>query len=124
MLAQITALEDEFRIVLREQQTHLFYQIKGIRIEFESSIRRTHRKLKIGILHQIVTDRPLNCITGPVVYSLIFPLVILDFFAPAAPTPTTRTNAPTHVGVPGALIVLNTSGQRADGHSPERKGLM
>jgi hypothetical protein len=44
LLAQITSLEDELRAALREQETHLFYQIKGKRVEFEDTIRETHRK--------------------------------------------------------------------------------
>jgi hypothetical protein len=79
LLAQITSLEDELRTVLREQETSLFYQIKGKRVEFEGTIRDAHRKLKRGILRWIVADRPQNLITGPVIYSLAFPLLFLDF---------------------------------------------
>jgi len=78
LLAQITALEDELRAALRAHETHLYYQIKGKRVEFESSIRKTHEKLKKGVLRWIVTDRPQNLITGPVIYSLIVPLAVLD----------------------------------------------
>jgi hypothetical protein len=78
LLAQITALEDELRTALREQETHLFYQIKGKRVEFEDTIRQTHRKLKRRIFRWITTDRPQNLITGPVIYSLALPLLILD----------------------------------------------
>jgi hypothetical protein len=49
-------------------------------VEFQESIRATHRKLKRGILRWIVTDRPQNFVTGPIIYSLIIPLVILDTF--------------------------------------------
>ena len=38
LLAEITALEDELRTALREQETHLLYHIKGKRIAFEGSI--------------------------------------------------------------------------------------
>ncbi len=78
LLAQITSLEDELRTALREQETQLFYQIRGKRIEFEGSIRAAHENLKRGLLRWIVTDRPQNLITGPVIYSLIVPLAVLD----------------------------------------------
>ena len=78
LLAQITVLEDELRTALREQETHLFYQIKGKRVEFEDTIRQTHRKLKRRIFHWIVADRPQNLLTGPIIYSLAIPLLVLD----------------------------------------------
>jgi len=78
LLGQITALEDELRTALREQETHLFYQIKGKRVEFESAIREEHRRLKTGVLRWIVTNRPQNFITGPFIYGLALPLLFLD----------------------------------------------
>jgi len=78
LLGQITALEDDLRNALREQEVHLYYTIKGKRIEFESAMRASHRKLKRGLLRWIVTDRPQNFITGPVIYSLAVPLAFLD----------------------------------------------
>lgn len=78
LLAQISTLEDELRTTLHEQETELFYQFKGKRVEFEGSIRETHRKLKRSLWRWIVTDRPQNFLTGPVIYGLIFPLALLD----------------------------------------------
>jgi len=78
LLAQITALEDELRTALREQETHLFYQINGKRIEFEGTIRETHRKLKMGMLRWVVAYRPQNLVTGPIIYGLGLPLVLFD----------------------------------------------
>ena len=80
LIADIAALEDELRDALHERESHLVYHIKGKRIEFEQSIRATHLKLKRGVLRWIVTDRPQNLVTGPVIYSLIVPLAVLDFF--------------------------------------------
>ena len=80
LLAQITALEDDLRLALREQEVQLFYQVRGKRIEFETAIRQSHRKLKRGLLRWIVTDRPQNFITGPIIYSLALPLLFLDLY--------------------------------------------
>ena len=52
--------------------------IKGKKVEFERSIRETHRKLKRGILRWIVTDRPQNILTAPVIYGMVVPMVMLD----------------------------------------------
>lgn len=78
LLAQITALEDDLRAALREQETHILYRISGKRVEFESAIRESHRKLKMGVLRWIVADRPQNLVTGPIIYGLAVPLVFLD----------------------------------------------
>jgi hypothetical protein len=80
LLAQMTALEDELRVALLEQETGVFYQIKGKRVEFENSIRQAHSRLKQGFFRWLVTNRPQNLITGPIIYSMIIPLVILDLF--------------------------------------------
>ena len=80
LLNQITALEDELRTALNEQQSTIFFQIKGKRVEFEQSIKQTHLKLKRNFFRWLVTDRPQNLITGPIIYSLIIPLIVTDAF--------------------------------------------
>lgn len=80
LLDEITKLEDELRTALSEQQTSMFFQIKGKRIEFEQSIRSTHKRLKTNFFRWLITDRPQNLLTGPIIYSMIIPLVITDFF--------------------------------------------
>ncbi len=80
LLKQMTALEDELRTALSEQQSSLFFQIKGKRVEFEKSIKQTHRKLKKNFFRWLVTDRPQNLITGPIIYSMIIPLLVTDLF--------------------------------------------
>lgn len=80
LLDQITALEDELRIALNEQQASIFFQIKGKQIEFEQSIKHTHLKLKKNFFRWLVTNRPQNLITGPIIYSMIIPLLITDIF--------------------------------------------
>ena len=78
LLDQIAALEDDLRATVREQETEALFQIRGKRIEFEASVRETHRRLKNGFFHWLVTNRPLNLITGPIIYSMILPLLLLD----------------------------------------------
>ena len=80
LLEQITALEDDLRKALGEQQSTVFFQIKGKRIEFEQSIKQTHRRLKQNFFRWLVTNRPQNLITGPIIYSMIIPLLVTDVF--------------------------------------------
>lgn len=78
LLHQIAALENDLRNALHEQEKRMFYQLDGKRVKFEGAIRKAHRKLKRGILRWIVTDRPQNHLTGPIIYSMIVPLALLD----------------------------------------------
>jgi hypothetical protein len=78
LMNQISALEDELRTALHAQEQRMFFQIKGKRIEFEQSIRETHKRLKTGFFRWLVTNRPQNLITGPIIYSMIIPIVLLD----------------------------------------------
>ena len=80
ILNQMTALEDEMHTVIKEQETKMFFEIKGRRIEFEKAVRQTHRKLKNNFFRWLVTNRPQNLITGPIIYGMIFPLMLLDLF--------------------------------------------
>lgn len=80
LIDQIARLEEDLSKAVLEQESKALYQIKGKRIEFEESIRQTHLRLKSGFFHWLVTYRPQNLITGPIIYSMIFPLLILDLF--------------------------------------------
>lgn len=80
ILNQITALEDDLRTALNEQQSSMFFQIKGKRVEFEQSIKETHKRLKTNFFRWLITYRPQNLLTGPIIYSMIIPLLITDFF--------------------------------------------
>lgn len=80
LLSQMATLEDELRTALHDQEHRMFFQIKGKRIEFERSVRLAHRRLKTGFFRWLVTYRPQNLITGPIIYGMIIPLLMLDLF--------------------------------------------
>jgi hypothetical protein len=80
LLAQMAAIEDELNKAVHEQEASLSFQIRGKRVEFERSIREAHLKLKTGFFRWLVHNRPQNLITGPIIYSMIIPLAILDLF--------------------------------------------
>ena len=78
ILAQMATLEDELRTAVHEQESRMFFQIKGKRVEFERSVRDAHRKLRTNVFRWIVTNRPQNLITGPIIYGMAIPLVVVD----------------------------------------------
>jgi hypothetical protein len=78
LLDQMAALEEDMRVALQEQEAGVLFEIKGKRVEFEQSIREAHRRLKTGFFRWLVAYRPQNLITGPIIYSVIVPLALLD----------------------------------------------
>ncbi len=78
ILGQMAELEDELRSAVHEQESRMFFQIKGKRVEFERTVRDAHRKLKMNFFRWLVTNRPQNLITGPIIYSMAIPLFMLD----------------------------------------------
>jgi hypothetical protein len=74
----MAALDEELRDAVQEQESRMFFQIKGKRVEFERSVKDAHAKLKTGLLRWLVTNRPQNLITGPIIYAMVIPLLMLD----------------------------------------------
>ena len=80
LMQQIKVLEEELRDALHAQESRVNFTIRGKRVEFERSIRQAHQKLKRNFFRWLVTDRPQNLLTGPIIYAMIVPLVIADLF--------------------------------------------
>ena len=78
LLNQLALVEEDLRQALHEQETRVFFQIKGKRVEFEHSISAMHKQLKTGFFQWLIKNRPQNLITGPIIYGMVFPLVMLD----------------------------------------------
>ena len=78
LMAKMAELEDDLRTAIHEQESKMFFEIKGKRVEFESSVKAAHKKLKTNFFRWLVTNRPQNLITGPIIYAMVFPLMMLD----------------------------------------------
>jgi hypothetical protein len=80
LLGQIAALQDELRTALHERESRIQFTIRGKRVEFERGVRQMHHRLKRNFFRWLATDRPQNLITGPIIYGMALPLVMLDLF--------------------------------------------
>ena len=78
LLDQMTALEEDLRREVQEQEASALYKIQGKRVEFEAAVQQAHRQLKTSFFRWLVTYRPQNLITGPIIYSMIIPMLVLD----------------------------------------------
>lgn len=77
LLAQLEAVENELNAALQESQIQLNFSVKGKRIEFEKSVKQAHKQLKISMIKWL-GNRPRNLITGPIIYSMVLPMLLLD----------------------------------------------
>ncbi len=78
ILNQMAELEAELRTAVHDQESRMFFQIKGKRIEFEREVSQAHRKLKTSFFRWLVTNRPQNLLTGPLIYGMVIPLLLID----------------------------------------------
>jgi len=75
------------------QQQRWHYRLERGRVWFDNEMRRAHRRFKQSIPAFIAAGSVLNLLTVPVIYSLIVPLLLLDLFVQAVPTPHGRYQA-------------------------------
>ena len=77
LLVQLEAAEKDLEKALQERQVHLNFSIKGKRVEFEKSVKQAHKQVKIGLIKWL-GNRPINLLTAPIIYGMLFPMLLLD----------------------------------------------
>ena len=80
LVKRIRELEDELDQNIDEYRQQFRYEIKNKRVQFEQAVRQHHLEFRTGIFRYLFERGFLAILFMPVVYSLIFPLVILDIF--------------------------------------------
>ena len=78
LLDQIGTLEEELRNAVQEHEGKLRYTISGRRIAFERSVREAHAKVMMNAFRWLMTVRPQNYLTAPIIYGMIVPLLFAD----------------------------------------------
>jgi hypothetical protein len=78
ILAQIAALEADLQTAVHAQESRMFFQLDGQRVAFERSVRQAHQRLKKNMFKWLVTNRPQNLITGPLIYGMVLPMLLID----------------------------------------------
>jgi len=62
------------------QQARWQYRVHGGRVWFDEEVRRAHRALRLTIPRFLRETSLRTVLTAPVIYSLIVPLALLDFW--------------------------------------------
>ena len=80
LIHQIKALEEDLMNALHDNETKASYTLRGKTVEFAQEVRKAHQTMKRSLLTWLVTDRPQNLLTGPIIYAMIIPLLLTDLF--------------------------------------------
>lgn len=80
LMRKIRSMEEELEVQLALARADLNLSIEGGKIQFEQAVERRHREMKEHLLRYVLGARPLIALTAPLIYSLIFPLALLDLF--------------------------------------------
>jgi len=73
-----TQLEQEFDHLFKEKQSQFHYSLKRGKVIFEEGIRELQKRYRTGAWKYLRNARPAHLLIAPVIYSVVFPLFLLD----------------------------------------------
>lgn len=80
LIGQIKRLEKELQDELHKKQEEFLYQIDRKKVRFEEEARRHQLQFKKRV-HRFLLESPfLHYLTAPVIWSVLFPALVLDAF--------------------------------------------
>lgn len=80
LLDRIRQLEEEIEQELKRRRAELHADFEDRRIRFEREILEQQRRFKAGLLAYIFGAELRHAVSAPVIYAVIFPLLLLDLF--------------------------------------------
>ncbi|MEO8444055.1 MAG: hypothetical protein ABI567_03500 [Gammaproteobacteria bacterium] len=80
LLERIRLLETEIEQELKQRRAELHADFEDRRIRFEREVLEQQRRFRMGMLSYLREAELRNVITAPVIFAVIFPLVLLDLF--------------------------------------------
>jgi hypothetical protein len=83
LTTKVRLAEAELEAAFSKSRAQMRFGLEHGKIVFEDEILRRHKALKTSLTQYILNARPLVALTAPVIYSLIFPLILLDLFVTA-----------------------------------------
>ncbi len=81
LIEQIKRLEKELTIEVQRKEEEFFYKIEGKKIYFNDEIKRYHKTISTKLHTYLFNANLLNILTVPVIWSCLFPAVLLDIAA-------------------------------------------
>jgi hypothetical protein len=80
LVAKIRTLEAQIEARIAERRAQFHYSVEQNKVRFEQGIKARQRPFKLGVWQQIRQSSLSIILVSPVIYSLIFPLALLDLF--------------------------------------------
>ena len=78
ILKGIQKLENQLTFELQKGEEEFFYKVQKKRVRFEREIKSKHRLLIKRIRDYIRDAAILNILTAPIIWSILFPAVLMD----------------------------------------------
>ncbi len=80
LICKLHEIEEELEEEYRKKRESFEFIIKEKRIRFVEEVARHQRRLRSGLIRYILTAKPLNILTAPIIYSGFIPFIMLDLF--------------------------------------------
>ncbi len=78
LLEEIREREEELEDAIKTHEVDFLYRLEGTKVRFEKTVIQAHRQWKTGIIRWLRDSKPRNLISAPVIYAMIFPMLVLD----------------------------------------------
>jgi hypothetical protein len=80
LLDRIQQMELEIEQEMKRKRAELQADFEETRVRFEREVLEQQRRFKTGVMAYLFTANWLSVITAPVIYSVLFPMLLLDLF--------------------------------------------
>ncbi len=73
-------LEAEIDSLMEEKQTQFRYSLEQGKVHFQEEIKALNKKYRVGVWEYLKQARIGHILSAPVIYSVFFPMLLLDLF--------------------------------------------
>ncbi len=80
LLEHIRQLEDQIDQEVQRRRTELHADFANKRVKFEQEVKAQQRRFKMGLVKYVLHAKIRHLLSAPFIYSMIFPLLLLDLF--------------------------------------------
>jgi hypothetical protein len=80
LLARIQQMELEIEQEMKRKRAELQADFEETRVRFEREVLEQQRRFKTGVMAYMLSANWLSVLTAPVIYSVLFPMLVLDLF--------------------------------------------
>jgi hypothetical protein len=80
LLDRVRLIEEEIEQELKRRRAELHADFEGRRVRFEQEVLAQQRRFKAGLLNYVLGADWRIAVTAPVIYAVLFPLLLLDLF--------------------------------------------